>query len=377
MKIIINKASKRFHRLSCSLFWLALSVGMTNNLAFAQETLMQHKAAGLYQDQLDLPALAMASAQHSLVLDVVLAGDRLVAVGERGHILYSDDHGENWQQAQVDSRAQLNAVFFIDDNTGWAVGEDALIVKTTDGGVSWHKQFDDRDAEVRGPLLDIYFKNAEQGFAIGVFNKLYFTDDGGENWQNWQQHADNLDEWHFFSMAVVSGHNTESSSGNRSIYLTSEAGLLFRSTDGGENFSPLQTDHDGSFHGVLVKRDSTGKDILLAFGVGGKLFSSIDSGNSWLEIATGIESGLAGGSWLSDGSALIVGADGVMLKVSSDLKRVAKYQRDNGLPLNNVMQSGPDSLVVVGLGGIQKMSLTELVAPAIKRVSSSAEVQHD
>lgn len=377
MKIIINKASKRFNRLSCSLFWLVLSVGITNNLAFAQETRIQNKATGLYQDQLDLPALAMASVPQSLLLDVVLAGDRLIAVGERGHILYSDDHGENWQQAQVDSRAQLNAVFFIDDKTGWAVGEDALIVQTTDGGVSWHKQFDDRDAEVRGPLLDIYFKNAEQGFAIGVFNKLYFTDNGGENWQNWQQHADNVDEWHFFSMAVTTAHNAENSSGKSSIYLTSEAGLLFRSTDGGENFSPLQTDHDGSFHGVLVKRDSTGKDILLAFGVGGKLFSSTDSGNNWLEISAGIKSGLAGGSWLADGSALIVGADGVMLKVSSDLKRVAKYQRDNGLPLNNVMQTGPDSLVLVGLGGIQRMLLTELVAPAIKRVSSSTEVQHD
>jgi photosystem II stability/assembly factor-like uncharacterized protein len=377
MKIIINKASKRFNRLSFSIFWLVLSVGMTNNLAFAQEVLMQNKAVGLYQDQLDLPVLTMASAQQSLLLDTAFAGERIVVVGERGHILYSDDHGENWQQAQVDSRAQLNAVFFIDDNTGWAVGEDALIVQTTDGGVSWHKQFDDRDAEVRGPLLDIYFKNAEQGFAIGVFNKLYFTDNGGENWQNWQQHADNLDEWHFFAMAVTTGHNAENSSGNSSIYLTSEAGLLFRSIDGGESFSPLKTDHDGSFHGVLVKRDSSGKIILLAFGVGGKLFSSTDSGNSWLEISTGIESGLAGGSWLSDGSALIVGADGVMLKVSSDLKRVAKYQRDNGLPLNNVMQSGPDSLVLVGLGGIQKVLLTELVAPAIKRVSSSTEVQHD
>jgi len=176
---------------------------------------------------------------------------------------------------------------------------------------------------------------------------------------------------------VLSDHNAENNSGNSSIYLTSEVGLLFRSTDGGEKFSPLQTEHDGSFHGVLAKHDSSGKDMLLAFGVGGKLFSSTDSGNSWLEIATSIESGLAGGSWLKDGSALIVGANGVMLKVSSDLKHVAKYQRDNGLPLNNVMQTGPDSLVLVGLGGIQRMLLTELVAPSIKRVSSSTEVQHD
>ena len=40
-------------------------------------------------------------AEHSLLLDVTLAGERLIAVGERGHVLVSDDRGESWRQVRV------------------------------------------------------------------------------------------------------------------------------------------------------------------------------------------------------------------------------------------------------------------------------------
>ncbi|WP_372832294.1 YCF48-related protein [Pontibacterium sp.] len=304
-----------------------------------------------YLDPLDLPSLPMDSAQHSLLLDVVSAGDRLVAVGERGHILYSDDQGMNWTQAQVAVRSQLNAVYFWNDQQGWAVGEDAVILHTSDAGQTWTKQFDARDEEMKGPLLDLFFKSADEGFAIGVFNKLYHTRDGGQSWENWQEHADNLDEWHLFAM---------SSPVEGVIYVASEAGLLFRSLDGGNSFEPLQTDHDGSFHGVLAKRGSDGEDRLVLSGVGGKLFVSADSGQSWNELDTHTEAGISGSTWLADGSALIVGADGVMLNVSPDLASVKKYQRDNGLPLSSVVVANNGGLVLVGLGGVQTLSTSEV-----------------
>lgn len=305
-----------------------------------------------YQDPLDLPALVMASAPQSLLVDVAQAGDRLVAVGQRGHILYSDDIGKSWNQAHVAVRSQLNAVYFINPKQGWAVGEDAVILHTQDGGVSWQKQFDARDAEIKGPLLDLYFKNADEGFAVGVFNKLYHTTDGGKHWQEWQEHADNLDEWHFFAMTAIA---------DETLYVTSEAGLLFRSMDGGESFRALQTDHDGSFHGVLGKRGANGSDRLILSGVGGKLFTSVDGGDNWTELDSQTEAGLSGGAWLVDGSALVVGADGIMLRVSSDLSSVEKYQRDNGLPLSSVVRTTQDHWVLVGLGGIQVLKEAEVI----------------
>ena len=95
-----------------------------------------------WQDPLQTPAMETSKAVKSLLLDVVYAGKRLVAVGERGHILLSDDEGYSWSQADVPVMSTLTSIFFIDASVGWAVGHDAVVLKTQDGGQTWKKQFD-------------------------------------------------------------------------------------------------------------------------------------------------------------------------------------------------------------------------------------------
>ena len=68
--------------------------------------------ASTYVDVLDLPAQSSALAARSPLLGVAQAGQRLVTVGQRGHILYSDDAGQNWQQADVPVSSDLTAVQF-------------------------------------------------------------------------------------------------------------------------------------------------------------------------------------------------------------------------------------------------------------------------
>jgi photosystem II stability/assembly factor-like uncharacterized protein len=118
-----------------------------------------------------------AKAAKSLILDVVHAGTRLVAVGDRGHILYSDDQGKTWTQAKVPTRQLLTAVFFVDDKHGWAVGHDAQILASADGGATWSKQFEDLKREA--PLLDVWFKDVNHGLAVGAYGALMETTDGG------------------------------------------------------------------------------------------------------------------------------------------------------------------------------------------------------
>ncbi len=87
-------------------------------------------------------AIKSAKVASSLLQDIVRIGDRLVVVGERGHIATSDDNGKTWQQAEVPTRAMMNAVFFISPTEGWAVGHDALVLHTTDAGLTWTIQLD-------------------------------------------------------------------------------------------------------------------------------------------------------------------------------------------------------------------------------------------
>ena len=57
-------------------------------------------------------ALESAKASRSLLLDVTHAGNRMVAVGDRGHILYSDDQGKSWTQAKVPTPSDAHGGVF-------------------------------------------------------------------------------------------------------------------------------------------------------------------------------------------------------------------------------------------------------------------------
>ena len=133
-----------------------------------------------------LPAAAQRAAVESrlaaasLLLDGSAAGSRLVVVGERGHILYSDNKGATWAQAQVPVQVMLTAVRMLDEQTGWAVGHDAVILRTRDGGGTWQLVHYAPQAQL--PLLDVWFRDADNGFAVGAFGTFLASADGGDTW---------------------------------------------------------------------------------------------------------------------------------------------------------------------------------------------------
>jgi len=120
------------------------TVGSGALIATLAITSLQSQAE--WQDPLQTPAMKTLKAPSSLLLDVISAGDRLVAVGERGHIILSDDDGYSWSQANVPVITTLTGIYFVNPTTGWAVGHDAVVLKTEDAGKTWVKQFDGFDA---------------------------------------------------------------------------------------------------------------------------------------------------------------------------------------------------------------------------------------
>src|SRR5262245_35272257 len=122
-------------------------------------------------------ALIKPLASSSLLLDLAAAGKRLVAVGERGHVLLSDDEGATWRQAKsVPTRTMLTAVYFADDEYGWAVGHDETILNTVDGGETWTRSH--FAPEAQQPLLDLWFANRVSGIAVGAYGAYFTTNDG-------------------------------------------------------------------------------------------------------------------------------------------------------------------------------------------------------
>ena len=120
-------------------------------------------------------------AAKSLLLDVAARDGGLVAVGERGHILVSRDEGASWTQAEVPTRALLTGVFMHDGQLGWAVGHDAVAVRTRDGGRTWERV--NYAPENEKPLLDVWFADAQRGLAVGAYGELLATSDAGATWE--------------------------------------------------------------------------------------------------------------------------------------------------------------------------------------------------
>jgi photosystem II stability/assembly factor-like uncharacterized protein len=308
-----------------------------------------YAADGASTQTASIQAVESSKAVSSLLLEVAHAGERLVAVGDRGHILYSDDQGKNWVQARVPTRQLLTAVQFVDARRGWAVGHDALILVSEDGGQSWSRQFEDREREA--PLLDVWFKDRDTGFATGAYGTLLTTTDGGRNWQDISDRLDNEDQYHLNGIAAIK---------DSGLFIVGEAGTMFRSRDEGQSWERLEGPYQGSLFGVIgTARPST----LLAYGLRGNLFRSTDFGDTWTQVelaaARGpLEFGLANASLLSDGSLVLVGNGGSVVRSRDDGQSFEVFNRPDRISLAGVTANDQGNLVLVGQGGVRLSSPT-------------------
>jgi len=287
-------------------------------------------------------AVQATLAERSLCLDVAAVDGALVVVGERGHILISQDGGESWRQADVPTRATLTGVYFQDRQLGWVVGHDSVILRTTDGGTSWERVH--WAPEDEAPILDVWFSDAEDGLAIGAYGSFFRTSDGGVTWTF---EAISEDDWHL--------HQIARSAGGR-LYIAAEAGMAYRSDDGGATWAELSTPYEGSYFGVLPLED----DVVLLFGLRGHLFRSEDGGETWVEIETGTVAMLNHGIRLADGTIVIAGLGGAVLVSSDGGRSFELRQQANRRGIQAAVEVDGGRLLLVGEFGVRMADVSEL-----------------
>lgn len=345
-------------------------------LALTWVALQGTAQAAPYVDVLDLPAMASSLAATSALRDVTRAGARLVAVGPRGHILYSDDLGARWQQARVPVSADLNAVSFPTPDQGWAVGNDGVVLHSRDAGLSWEKQLDgrvlgdqvlayyraraqaapedERWTTLAGegerlvqegadkPLLDVWFADSQNGFAVGVFNLLLHTSDGGQHWTPWLERTDNPQALHLTSLTQVDG----------ALYVTGEAGLLLKLNADGQGFTRLHTPYSGTFFGVAGK-----PGVLLAYGLRGHVFRSSDGGQHWQAVATGLATSVSSASVDSAGRFWLSSQAGDLLVSRDDGVSFSAVKQTTRTPVTGTTFDAAADLVLVGERGARTLAL--------------------
>lgn len=308
-------------------------------------------------------------ASDSVIIDITKAGARLVAVGEKGIIIYSDDNGDTWVQAKVPVSVTLTAVYFINSEHGWSVGHSGVVIKTRDGGHTWVKQLDGMQitkiielekielkkksineaslipiVDSSDPLFDIFFFDNDHGLVIGAFGIILETRNSGKTWSLYYKHISNLNGDHLYSLKSENGK----------IIIAGERGALFISTDNGQSFSTINTPYKGSYFGVLLAADES----IVVFGLQGNIFRSIDYGRTWESLNLGINSSWTGGTVVDDGSIVLVSQAG-HIAISSDNGKSYKLLPVYGNQLTDVHVTTDDYLILTSMRGISKVKLVQ------------------
>jgi photosystem II stability/assembly factor-like uncharacterized protein len=288
-------------------------------------------------------------------------------------ILLSDDQGKSWRQAKVPVSSDLVAVQFVSDRQGWAVGHDGVVLHSNDAGGSWEKQLDGIGLEkllvehfeklaTQGdekaaqyldliklnfangpeqPMLGVWFRDPLNGFVVGAFGTIIATHDGGNTWESWVEKVENPQMFHYNSITGINGRP----------YIASEQGSVFTLDADQQSFVNLPTGYSGSFFGVLGNAQ-----YLIAYGLRGNAYKSIDQGKTWQRLETANSSGLVDGAIDDKGRVLLASQAGVII-VSNDQGKTFTALPDvhpamfAGLALVN------GQVAVVGLSGVQMVGV--------------------
>lgn len=295
-------------------------------------------------------------AKRSLIIVADQAQNTLYAAGERGHVLNSSDGGKTWQQAAVPTQALLTGIDMLDGGQGWAVGHDAVILRTGDQGHTWEMQH--LAPEEQRPLLDVRFFNEEHGIAVGAYGYYLETTDGGKRWNSRLIHPD-----HDFHLNAVSDQP------GPVLYIAAEAGNVYRSRDRGANWTVLRPPYEGSFFDIAALE----KDGVLVAGLRGKVFYSQDAGDSWQQVRSNVSASLNTIEIIDSRRFLVAGHSGVLMLGDVERGEMYLHRFDDRKAISDLILLQNNHVLVVGEFGARTANLCEIYSSELSgRCNGSA-----
>lgn len=249
-------------------------------------------------------------------------------VGDHGKILKTTDGGTTWQTQNSGTAQQLESVFFLNATTGYICGEAGQIRKTTDGGNTWA----DRYLGYSQICHSIHFVSENVGW-VGTYYGIYKTTDGGLNWVN-----------QYWQTRVRSLYFTDENHG----WAAFEVGVFKRTTDGGTTWLNATTLNAGTFMSVYFIDNNNG----WIAGHADCLRKTTDGGINWINIDNGFSGyGYFMVKFINTMTGWLVGTSGLVLKTTDG--GITWNQQSTNVPydLRALAIVGTDGWIC-GVGGI-------------------------
>ena len=204
--------------------------------------------------------------------DVFVRKEGVWIIGDAGTILISTDGGLSFVKSlyspyragsslQGQGSPDLYSVQFIDKEKGYVVGDEGLILASTDGGYSWREQ----RSGTKEQLFHLSFRG-QRGWVVGTSGIILHTRDGGRNWYPQQSGTtDDLNRVYFVD--------------DQTGLITGDNGALLLSQNGGATWERVQLRVKEPLFGISFIDKKTGWVV----GYGGRIIRTYDGGRNWVE----------------------------------------------------------------------------------------------
>ncbi len=313
----------------------------------------------------------------------------IMAVGSEGACIKSADGGRTWESRSPlnGSDNDLSSIFFLDDSTGWIVGEIGTLLKTVDCGENWTAW----GGWINDDLQDVCFTDPRNGWIVGRWGKIFHSTDGGEEWaeQNSGTYR-NLRSVFFVNpdtgWAVGHGgtilktedgglawtrQDSRTNSNLLSVHFINpdtgwaagQDSTILKTVDGGRDWLPQSSGTGFDFSSIRFTHPDTGfaagfHGALDDFGIlqkrGGGILKTSDGGASWAKVHSSDVSGLNALCISDSGTGWSVGTTGMLLESTDHGTTWETRSRGASGPLTSVFFLDPDTGWTIASGLIYR-----------------------
>ncbi len=218
-------------------------------------------------------------------------------------LFFSQTANAGWVRQSTNSFTWFRDVFFVNQNKGWIVGTDGVMLSTDDGGQTWVQQ---------------------TKFTTDTFVQVYFTSE--------------TTGW------LLCERNVYARGANASSYLR-------KTTDGGRSWERIEFQDGGRERVTKLLFNKNG--VGTAFGEGGIFYKLQEDGSMWKKSQTSIHFLLLDGAFSNSPVGAIVGTGGTILftEDSGLTWEKASLLGDTETRFNAVSFAGEKGIIAVGTKG--------------------------
>lgn len=283
------------------------------------------------------------------------------AVGSSGVFLATADGGETWKAMRRPTEDNVRDLYFSDERNGWIVCERSIfllktkdeqrsyLMNTTDGGQTWRRINLNGDPDAR--VLRVLLTGEGHGWVFGEGGMIFTTRDGGATWLKKRAPTRHI---------LFGGASLD----RAQLWLVGSGATILQTKDGGETW------REGNILGITQSVRFTATSFVdrargWAVGGEGSIFMTVDGGRTWSAQASNVSEDLFDVKFVDAAEGWAVGNAGTLLHTTDGGFHWTQERTGTTHPLERLFFTSRERGWAVGFGGTI-FSYT-LSAPAIKR----------